>query len=232
MSEEDIEAVGDLKKRRKRKTETDDYTNIVYKMLNDGIAPEVIFSYCLLKGYKGKYENLSNRIKTLAINNFDRKIHMNFYCDRDYPKDVIVIKRSEILKYITTKDEKKGKNEDVEKYIELIEAKYPLIREMEEMFDLFHTLLMGDDVSKLHEFIERYKGSKIDSFVIGLKKDITAVENAISFEISSGFVEGNNNKFKLIKRILYGRSGIVNLFKKCYIPFLMNNVDFKLRDLI
>lgn len=232
MKEEEIKAVGNLKKSKKRKTKTDEYINIVYKMLRDDIIPEKIFSYCLLKGYEGKYKNLSNRIETMAINNFNRKIHMNFYCEWDYPEDVTVIKRSEILKYITTKDEKKEKNEDIDKYIEVIEAKYPLIKEMKEMFDVFHTLLMGDEISELHEFIEKYEGTKIDSFVNGLKKDITAVENAISFEISSGFVEGNNNKFKLIKRILYGRSGIVNLFRKCYLPFLMNNVDFKLRDLI
>ncbi|MEE1031858.1 MAG: transposase, partial [Ruminococcus sp.] len=40
------------------------------------------------------------------------------------------------------------------------------------------------------------------------------VKNAISHPESSGFVEGNNNKFKLIKRIVYGRSGLVNLSKK------------------
>ena len=32
---------------------------------------------------------------------------------------------------------------------------------------------------------------------------------------SSGFVEGNNNKFKLLKRIVYGTIGLVNLAKKC-----------------
>ncbi|WP_368757173.1 transposase, partial [Enterococcus avium] len=41
----------------------------------------------------------------------------------------------------------------------------------------------------------------------------------MSHSISSGFVEGNNNKFKLIKRIVYGRSGLVNLSKKCLLAF-------------
>ena len=65
-----------------------------------------------------------------------------------------------------------------------------------------------------------------------IEKDIAPIKNAISFPQSSGFVEGNNNKFKLLKRILYGRSKIVNLFRKCYLPFLMNNTDFKLIDLL
>ena len=46
--------------------------------------------------------------------------------------------------------------------------------------------------------------------------------NTISFNESSGFVEGNNNKFKLIKRILYGRCNLVNLFKKCFSIFSLN----------
>ena len=91
---------------------------------------------------------------------------------------------------------------------------------------------MGERPEELDTFIEKYSESSVRVFVEGIKKDIAPVKNAISFEISSGFVEGNNNKFKLLKRILYGRSGLVNLFRKCYIPFLMNNVDFKLKDLL
>ena len=51
-------------------------------------------------------------------------------------------------------------------------------------------------------------------------------------KISSGFVEGNNNKFKLIKRMVYGRSKIVNLTKKCKLAFLIKTKDFTLMDLI
>ena len=66
----------------------------------------------------------------------------------------------------------------------------------------------------------------------GLKKDIAAVKNAISTPISSGFVEGNNNKFKLIKRIVYGKMNLVNLFKKCFIAFLATKDNFSIYDLI
>ena len=66
--------------------------------------------------------------------------------------------------------------------------------------------------------IDNYK-EILPSFTNGLKKDITAVKNAISYEINSGFVEGNNNKFKLIKRIVYGKQKICNLFKRCFLVF-------------
>ena len=87
-------------------------------------------------------------------------------------------------------------------------------------------------LDRLDKFINEFRDSKVNGFINGIEKDIAPIKNAISYPYSSGFVEGNNNKFKLIKRILYGRSGLVNLFRKCYLPFLMNNQNFKLIDLI
>ena len=72
-------------------------------------------------------------------------------------------------------------------------------------------MLMGKEESKLDEYLKEYEKSEIQAFCTGIKKDILPVKNAISFSISSGFVEGNNNKFKVFKRIVYGRSGLVNL---------------------
>jgi transposase len=44
------------------------------------------------------------------------------------------------------------------------------------------------------------------SFAQGLLKDIDAVRNALSTEWSSGIVEGNVNRIKMIKRMMYGRA--------------------------
>ncbi|RGB48653.1 MULTISPECIES: transposase [Bacillota] len=63
---------------------------------------------------------------------------------------------------------------------------------------------------------KKYRESRVKGFIGGIEKDIALIKNAISLPNSSGFVEGNNNKFKLIKRILYGRSNFVDLFRKCY----------------
>ena len=60
------------------------------------------------------------------------------------------------------------------------------------------------EILEIDDNIENVK-SGIQGFIKSIKKDITPIKAAISFNESSGFVEGNNNKFKLIKRILYGR---------------------------
>lgn len=64
---------------------------------------------------------------------------------------------------------------------------------------------------RLYLFIERYGQSTfvpIVNFVKGLKKDIDAIENAVVSPLSNGFVEGINNRTKMIKRVMYGRCGI------------------------
>ena len=58
-------------------------------------------------------------------------------------------------------------------------------------------------------FIEIYKDSvysKIKSFINGLSMDINAVANAVELPYSNGFIEGNNNRLKMIKRMMYGRA--------------------------
>ena len=60
----------------------------------------------------------------------------------------------------------------------------------------------------LYLFIEKYTRSEhkaLATFAKGLGKDIDAVENAVSSRLSSGFVEGNVNKLKMAKRMMYGR---------------------------
>lgn len=205
---------------------------MIYKMLLDKIKPEIIFSYVIKKGYKGTWKALDNRIVYLSKNNFSISLSRKWHLEYKYPDDIIIIKRNEILKYITAKNEKTKKNKTVEKTIQMIKEKYPIIKELEEIYDSFYSTIMGTDTNQLDMFIDNYRKSVLKGFVEGIEKDIAPIKNAISYPYSSGFLEGNNNKFKLIKRILYGRSKIVNLFRKCYIPFLMNNKDFKLTDIL
>ena len=149
-----------------------------------------------------------------------------------YPDDVTVIKRDEILKYILTKNPKSKRNKTVEEHIDLIKEHYPAVRWTEDVFQRFHSALMEKEPSKIDDFLEKYTDSSLKGFCECIKKDIALVKNAISLEVSSGFVEGNNNKFKLIKRIVYGRAKLVNLSKKCFLAFMSKVEGFELSNLI
>lgn len=134
--------------------------------------------------------------------------------------------------YLIGKNNFPDRDPVIEKYIQQIKRIYPVVKKVENMFKEFHSLLMGKEESKLDEYLKKYEKSEIQAFCNGIKKDIIPVKNAISFSISSGFVEGNNNKFKVLKRIVYGRSGLVNLEKKCKLAFMSKSEDFSLSDLL
>lgn len=211
-----------------------DYINIIYNMLADGQDAVTIYHYIICNGYHAKQSSLQDYIYLLSKNNFPKRNlgHDLHLMEAIYPKDVVVIKRNEILKFLLTNKEKKGVDKTIESYIELIQSKFPIVSQVKDDFSSFHAVIMGDDPAGLDKFLDKYAKSKISAFCSGIKRDIAPVKNAISLDVSSGFVEGNNNKFKLLKRIVYGRSGLVNLFKKCYVAFLPKRVQFHLSDLI
>lgn len=234
MTEDEIQRLDSVQTRMKRSTQADDYVNIIYKMQRDGYPDDIICHYVIRQGYKGNNSSLLRYMFNISRNNFtERKaFHPKHYMKWQYPADIIVIKRSSLLRYILTINPNKKKDETIGCYIDKIKEKYPVVEATEKMFSELHTVIMGKNPDAINGYIEKYGDTKIAGFCIGIKNDIAPVRNAISMDVSSGFVEGNNNKFKLIKRILYGRAGLVNLAKKCMLAFAVKNPDFSLQNLL
>ena len=235
MTNEEVELIKERKKYKKRKTKMDNYKNMIYKVLKDNHNLYDIMNYIIYKGYNDSLDELKLYIYLIAKNNFPNLNAKEYYpkcvVDFVYPDGLEIITRKELLKNLLTINPN-SKDKNINKYIEIIEEKYSIVKEIKDIFQEYHSIIMGNDENKIDEFINKYETSKISSLCNGLKKDIAAVKNAISSSISSGFVEGNNNKFKLIKRIVYGKMNLVNLFRKCYIAFLATKDDFSIYDLI
>lgn len=234
MTEDEINEMDAPKDYKTRKRVGDDFVNIIYKMMADGYDDETIYQYLRKSGISTPSNTLYGYMKAISKENFpDRKRMYGMKLkDKKYPDDVIVIKRNELLKHVLTIDPKKEKDKVISENLDLIKEKFPMVAWVADAFCEFHEILMGDEPEKIDKYIEKYTNTELSSFCNGLKKDIAPVKNAISLDVSSGFVEGNNNKFKLIKRIVYGRSKIVNLTKKCKLAFLIKTDDFNLTDLI
>jgi hypothetical protein len=68
---------------------------------------------------------------------------------------------------------------------------------------VFRHMWMNTELADNHKkyIYEKYP----KSFSEGLKRDIDAVENAVAYDYSNGFVEGTNSRLKMIKRTMYGR---------------------------
>jgi transposase len=70
---------------------------------------------------------------------------------------------------------------------------------------------------RLHEWIAGVEADQLPdlhSFTAGLKRDLDAVVNGLSLPYSSGAVEGNLNRIKMLKRQMYGRASFVLLRKQ------------------
>lgn len=76
----------------------------------------------------------------------------------------------------------------------------------------------------LRTFIDNYSKSeikKIQGFIKGMIRDFDAVDLAVSSNLSNGFVEGINNKIKLIKRVMFGRCSLPLLKAKIILPYFL-----------
>lgn len=235
MTEAEINSLDKPANYKKRDSPMNAWLNVIFKMMLDGLSGETIYFYLLAQPeFQGNARQAEKYIYLIGKNNFpDRPaFHAKYLTESVYPPDVTVISRTSLLKYLLSVNPKTKKDKVVGAHIQAIKEKFPAAARAEEIFREFHSILMGKEPDRLDGFLDQYGDSEIKSFCNGIKKDIAPVKNAISFDISSGFVEGNNNKFKLLKRIVYGRSGLVNLEKKCKLAFLPFNDEFDLSSLL
>ncbi len=82
--------------------------------------------------------------------------------------------------------------------------------------------MRGRNLDQLRHWMHRAMATGIPalkSFVAGLRRDQPAVDAAFSSQWSSGQVEGQIHRLKLIKRQMYGRVGFA-LLRRRVLPFV------------
>lgn len=87
-------------------------------------------------------------------------------------------------------------------------TKFPILGTIKRCICEFRDIFKRTCVNRLWCFIEKYSMcgvASIEAFAKAMLNDIEAIENAVSYDWSNGFVEGTNNKLKLIKRSMFGR---------------------------
>lgn len=150
-------------------------------------------------------------IAELGIEYTSPKNSAGVYVKKDQSVTVHYVSKKDVFKYIWSAAEI---DENDRSYIFL---KYPLLEEIHLAVCDFRNIYAQKDAALMEQYIETYKNSSIPalkSFANGLDLDIDAVKNSVTSDFSNGFVEGINNKIKLIKRIMYGRAKITLLAAK------------------
>lgn len=90
--------------------------------------------------------------------------------------------------------------------ITAIENGVPALVEAREIVAAFHVMIRKKAQASFQPWIARAKESLVSSFANGISQDQAAVLAAITSPWSSGQVEGQITKLKLVKRQMYGRA--------------------------
>ena len=231
MTEEEILALDKpVKYCRRTAKPIYNWLNVIYKMVRDNYTPIEIYYYIRERADTSlTSKSLENAINRIIQNNFPER-NLCLHLRKHYSPEFQVVHRRDLIAYITSR---KCGIPNFEKYFTIIMDNFPTVRLYDEVYQLFYSTIMGDEVGKLYDFLDSISFiNNLKGFCSGIKKDIAAVENAISQELNSGFVEGLNCKFKLVKRILYGRALLVNLEKKCILYFMKNKSNEKLMEIV
>ena len=105
--------------------------------------------------------------------------------------------------------------------LEFIKNTFPVISMLSECLSQFRNVFEKKSAEALSEYIVRYKGCEMEplkKLAESMEKDIVPVTNAVVEKYSNGYVEGTNNKLKLIKRMGYGRCKLPLLRSKILLP--------------
>lgn len=93
--------------------------------------------------------------------------------------------------------------------VDRVIERYPEIGEIYDIVGAFKNTLFSkesDEIEKWMSDAETLDVETINSFVNGIRRDLSAVKKAIELDYNNGLAEGSVNKLKVIKQIMYGRS--------------------------
>lgn len=86
---------------------------------------------------------------------------------------------------------------------------FPKLKVIHEIVQSFRSLVRNQDHLGLELWIAKYEELDLpyfQTFIQSVKGDLTAVKNALHFSWNNGILEGEINKLKTIKRMMYGRA--------------------------
>nr|WP_233120128.1 transposase [Tissierella creatinophila] len=189
----------------KRESKLDNYKNLIKKMHINGSSSKEIYVQIKEQGYSG-----SDSLVRKFITDFRAET-----LEGEETVDIKYIKRNDLISLLYKPLEKIKTITSEE--LDIILNKYKQYKVILETIKEFKEILFGKDNTKLKIWIEKSKALNIrelNSFITGIKRDIEAVNNAITYEYSNGLAEGKINKIKVIKRIMYGRCSFDTLRNK------------------
>lgn len=190
--------------RRKRSKPIDKWRGQVITLEREGYTVQRIYDVISNKGYDGPHSSV--RILVAKI----RKQSKQGQC----PQTTVYYTRKEVRRALWRWSfSKENDNKDVVIVNDILK-RYPKMGSYFAFINGFRTAISNRDKEELRDLILYEKGrndSITKSFIDKLLMDFSSTLHACSFEESNGFVEGNVNRLKTIKRMMYGRASFTLL---------------------
>jgi len=185
-----------------------DYHDYIVKSLKAGMCRTDIYRNVVEMGFKGKLSGAYDYMnKLIAHYGVEASILKSTSADAIQKRKQIqkydYITRTDLFKFLWMNTELSPNHR------EYIFKKHPQLFVLRTCIKEFRQIFDKCSIPLLNLFIEKYKVSDIKGisvFTKGLERDIEAVENSVSCNLSNGFVEGTVSKLKMVKRVMYGRA--------------------------
>jgi hypothetical protein len=197
-------------------SQLDRFREDIVGFLNQNLPKNKIFEQLLPLGYNGKMTALKDfcnkLIQELQIQYTPKRNAAGAAIKPAQKPTVHTVTRQDLLKHLWS--EKPLSESD----LGYLSERFPILTEIRLCISHFIQIFTEKNQGLLDWFVALYTQSIIKplaSFARGLSLDIAAVGNAVISPLSNGFVEGNNNRIKAIKRSMYGRAKIEIGSKSC-----------------
>ena len=175
------------------------YEKEVIELRSKGLTYPKIHDIICQKGYTGSVASLR-----MFMQKERTRMHEQNETEKPHSE---YVQRKSLCQLVYKKLEDIG-TITVKQYQEVLK-KYPLLSELYALIKEFCNVIFSKNTAKLDEWIDvaqKYDIPELQTFINGIKKDLTAVKNGIIYLYNNGLAEGSVNKIKVIKRIMYGRN--------------------------
>ena len=172
----------------------------IISLINNKILRQDVYLSIMKNGYTGGRTQFYKYCEHLADMEMvdPGNLRIDELRDEQTKQKYHYVTRNQIFKYVW-----KGEGDIDKDDIEIIKTSFPVINVLSECLLKFRGLFETKTEEALSQFIETYKNCELEpikKYAESIQKDIAPVTNAVVEKYSNGFVEGTNNKLKVIKR--------------------------------
>ena len=197
-----------LKREIKNYTNLDKYLIFIQHDSNKNKTYKQLYEAIVQTGFNGKYSQFCHRMNQNGIMNRQDANKIN-------SPGIIKTWSTSRLSLLFYKEPKKEDGREDFEFLNLLFSHFPEMNQLSQFVKEFKNLFQTKQDGKLKNWIKRVSETNcgLNNFAKNIEKDYEAINNAVIPRYSNGQVEGQVNRIKNIKRMMYGRASFELLRK-------------------